>query len=164
MIDVGMYICQPYNIAHYEQYGEANSCIVSHISPRIFHLSQALQKLRTLPPSLTRLDIRKWLKISRYQTFVLDMQSHWCIHGTLRSLRAIVLSSDASDCGITEMHHAFTAALPVYRYTFRITLDPHLISVFGATLCAYHVIQSLDFTAPQTPGYLPGNPNGHTKL
>ena len=57
MVDVGLYVCQPYNIANYSQYGEANGSIVSH-SPiwSSICLSKVPHKLIMPPSSLTSID------------------------------------------------------------------------------------------------------------
>lgn len=67
IVNVGVYFCVPYNIRHYEQYGEMSGSIVSYFPPTSLplHLQHDI-KLILIIPSLTRRDSITFLKISSF--------------------------------------------------------------------------------------------------
>lgn len=63
MVDIGLYICQPFNIIHFEQYGETSGSIVSHF---LLAFSFICSGTNISFPSLNCLGTKGYPKISRY--------------------------------------------------------------------------------------------------
>ncbi|PQE30161.1 hypothetical protein CJF32_00003594 [Rutstroemia sp. NJR-2017a WRK4] len=131
MLDVQLWTISSHNVKHYVQFRETNGSILE--SARTQELSNELKLY--------------------LETFAEEIGKKWKLSEPLQYLRAVVLSGEASNSSMEEMHLALAAALPEYEDKFRMSLDPHFVGAFGAAQRARQIIQIPKFLTPPDPGF-----------